>query len=891
MRTLWPFHGRAAQLAAIRSALSTGGAVLAGPAGVGKSRLAAEAVGEAGDLVRVLATAAASGIPLGAMAHLLPPHPPEGNMIRWAADALPGRRPLLLVDDAHLLDSASAALVLHLVVSGRARVLATVRSGERAPDAVTALWKDDLLQRIELGPLELEEAGRVLTGALGGEVEGPTVRRLWRAGGGNVLFLRELVLAGESSSALAERHGVWRWQGEISVTTRLRELVEGRIGEITPAEREALEFVAYGEPLAAGLLAGLAPMETVRGLEDRQLVTVSPEDLSVRLAHPLYGEVIRAGCGELRTREVLSRLADAVEAAGSDSGEDALRVAVWRLDSATADDPAPLMRACRTARSRRDLELAVRLGRAALAAGGGVPAGVLLASVLTYSDRYDETEAVLLGLAAEPMDDMTRADFARVHALNLVWGYGRGEEACEVLESAAAAMTEPEPRQGALIIRTAIEHFMGRFSQTRRTIEQVLRMGPPSPAVAIGLAAMEANVLPHEGRGEQALALVDRTLATIGGLPEALPTITMALVVPGAVAAVMTGDLAAAWRYAEIGYRIGEDHGGWSRAVVGAGALRAQVCRLRGQPAEAIRWCRQGLGGLRGRTLHAGPCLAELAHAYALTGDVAAVQATMDLSNELALKVGHQAEFAFRLAEPWVLAARGDVTGAVAAAHGTAEAARDLPAYALFALHDLVRLGAAELVSDRLDRLAGRIGGALAPVFARHARAMGDGGPVPRELDAVSEAFERLGLLLHAAEASAQAARGYRLMGVVRAERAAETRAWALAGRCDGARTPALAGLAVPELTARQREIAHLAASGLSNRDIAERLTLSIRTVANTLVHVYERIGVNRREELGAILRVMNRGAGPGPSPAHGPVARWGDTTRADAPGAPGASA
>jgi hypothetical protein len=131
---------------------------------------------------------------------------------------------------------------------------------------------------------------RVLAGALGGQIEGPTVQRLWRVSDGNVLFLRELVLAGEASEALGERHGVWRWQGEISVTTRLRELVEGRIGEITAAERAALEFVSYGEPLAAALLTGLVPMETVRRLENRELVTVSPEDFSVRLAHPLYGE-------------------------------------------------------------------------------------------------------------------------------------------------------------------------------------------------------------------------------------------------------------------------------------------------------------------------------------------------------------------------------------------------------------------------------------------------------------------------------------------------------------------------------------------------------------------------------------------------------------------------
>jgi ATP/maltotriose-dependent transcriptional regulator MalT len=373
--------------------------------------------------------------------------------------------------------------------------------------------------------------------------------------------------------------------------------------------------------------------------------------------------------------------------------------------------------------------------------------------------------------------------------------------------------------------------------------------------VAIGLAAMEAGALSHEGRGTESLAVVDAALQRIDDLPDGLPSITMSLVIAGGAAAVLTGNLEAAGRYAGIGYRIGEDHAGWGRALVTSGTLRAQACRLRGELADAIRLCREAIVRLRGRTVHAGPCLAELAHAYALTGDVAAARATMELAGRLVLHVGHQVEFAFRLARPWLLAAEGDVAGAVEAALGTADAARDLPGYRLFALHDVVRLGSAGLVADRLVRSAEGIDGELAPVFARHARAARehDAG----ELDAVSRAFEELGLLLHAAEASAQAAAGHRRSGRVRAERAAATRAWALAARCGGARTPALAGLAAPRLTARQRQIAHLAVSGLSNREIAERLVLSTRTVANTLVHVYERTGVSGRDGLAGLLRAL----------------------------------
>ena len=52
------------------------------------------------------------------------------------------------------------------------------------------------------------------------------------------------------------------------------------------------------------------------------------------------------------------------------------------------------------------------------------------------------------------------------------------------------------------------------------------------------------------------------------------------------------------------------------------------------------------------------------------------------------------------------------------------------------------------------------------------------------------------------------------------------------------------------ELTRREREIAELAALGLSSRQIAERLVVSVRTVDNHLQRVYRKLGIARRAEL-----------------------------------------
>src|SRR5262249_42029824 len=144
--------GREEELGFVERALSArpgGGAVMIGAGGVGKTRLTREIAerfssGHGRDGVWVSGTRSARGGPFGAFAHLLPSLDARG--LDRLAVMMAARRAvldharedaaLLVVDDAHLLDDASAALVLQLVMTRGLPVVATVRSGEPAPDAI-----------------------------------------------------------------------------------------------------------------------------------------------------------------------------------------------------------------------------------------------------------------------------------------------------------------------------------------------------------------------------------------------------------------------------------------------------------------------------------------------------------------------------------------------------------------------------------------------------------------------------------------------------------------------------------------------------------------------------------------------------------------------------------
>jgi predicted ATPase len=176
--------------------------VLAGAAGVGKTRLAREALAVArqrGALIRwAVATASARALPLGAFAATLGVVGADpARLVRQASDALldgAGKAGVVIgVDDAHLLDGLSATLVHQLALRRAAALVVTVRTGETPPDAVTALWKDGHLTRLELQPLSEDETASLVEAKLGGPVDSAAARRLWSTTRGNALYLRQLV--------------------------------------------------------------------------------------------------------------------------------------------------------------------------------------------------------------------------------------------------------------------------------------------------------------------------------------------------------------------------------------------------------------------------------------------------------------------------------------------------------------------------------------------------------------------------------------------------------------------------------------------------------------------------------------------------------------------------
>ena len=173
----WPLVGRAAELAAIFDRLDREppvAVVIGGAAGVGKSRLLREVArtGRGAGLVDPLGRRDERGGVRSRSARWSRCSPAVvGGLVvggdvahaKRALSAADGDPPhLLVVDDAQRLDAGSATLVHQVVVEGVCRTVATVRSGEPAPDAIASLWTSGRADRIELAGLSLAETGELL---------------------------------------------------------------------------------------------------------------------------------------------------------------------------------------------------------------------------------------------------------------------------------------------------------------------------------------------------------------------------------------------------------------------------------------------------------------------------------------------------------------------------------------------------------------------------------------------------------------------------------------------------------------------------------------------------------------------------------------------------------
>lgn len=871
MGTRWPFVGRREELDVVGAAVTDPGLpgmVLAGAAGVGKSRLLAEAVRTIDSsrcLARsVVATPATSGIPFGALASLLPADLPNAtsptNLLRFAADALArpagSRRLVVGVDDAHVLDDVSAGLLHQLVQAGRAFVLASVRTGEPAPDPITALWKDHLVDRIEVQALSRREMADVVSAVVGGHVDETTIDRLWQATQGNMLFLRELVDAGLASGALARVEGIWRWEGEWVMAPRLAELLTHRIGRLDPDEHRLLELVAYGAPIGVDSLTRLVEPELLQAVEAKNLVWVSEDRNEVYLAHPLYGEVLRSECPLLRARSWKRLLADAVQDCGATRKDDWLRIASWRLDAEVPVPPEVLMKAVEQAWAAFDLPLTEWLAKEAIAAGAGTPAIRILWRCLFLSHRGTEVEDLLARWMLAPLPDADRDDLVVGRAINLFWGLDRTEQAFTVLRDAEQASADQAQRETYAAMRALFLHHTADAEDCVAAADAVLAGEPISPYAKAMAGAARCMALTYLAKLDSLATLLEARTAVVPWEDE-LPFLGVMVDLGLAQTLLYGGKISEATALVDAAFGKAEA-GGPDFAAYIYRVARAQAARLSGRPATARRILREGLGRYRRR--HFGwyqvPAflLGELAHVEAQLGNAEAAEATLreaDADPRVSVRIF---DIWADLARPWAAFAAGDRYTALELARGNLERANQLGAQGIEAAtaHDLVRLGEPRQAVDRLAELSGKIRGGFVRVATSHARAAVDGDPAG--LSEAAEGFERMGADLLAAEAYAGAGAGFEAEGRAASARQAHAKAAALLERCEGARTPAVEVVRVPDLTRRERDIANLAATGLSNREIAERLVLSKRTVDNHLHQVYVKLGISGRAELSELL-------------------------------------
>jgi DNA-binding CsgD family transcriptional regulator len=868
----WPLTGRDEEFAVI-SELVAGpeyrGVVLAGRAGVGKSRLAREAASaaaNAGWAVRhVAATASGRSVPLGAFAQWADdvegsPHVLARRVVTALTAGVDGKRPLVFVDDAHLLDELSALVVHQLVLQHAAMVIATVRTGQQAPDAVTALWKDGLLRRLELQALSRGESENLLERALGLPPDPDCADRLWRLTAGNVLFLRQLVEQEHSAGRLVGdgRHCTWRGNPEISPS--LVDVVEHQIGTIDANVRDVVDLVAVAEPVDWHCLSMVVDQSAIEEAEQRELVRTAGQEVYV--GHPMYAEVRMKQCGPLRLRRLRGLVAAAMKD-GSGPANTVRRGLLW-LESDLPPDPHVLAEAASAASSLLDFDLAARLSRAADESGVGVEARVHLAYNLLMSQKGDAAAEVIDSIAADEVSEAAFINEDVLRAANLLWIMRDPKQSWSVIDEALEMATGP--RVGQLLAFRA---------------NQLVLAARPAEVIEM-MDTVDYGTL--DGYGES-VRLCAETLALgeVGRIGEAI-----------AKAAMCSRVIGSSQQGSFLGGALAEFH---SFALSISGRILDAVelsdrhrvdCASEPSTAKVMAAAISGMASLAAGDLTAA--LRELpaesaaedadfvlvnsfyrfhllrAQALARLGDIAGAEEAFRIAEADRHPAYVLVEPNALLAKAWLAAARQRVSEArrfaseaAAFARGHGQLAREV-----LCLQTLVQFddtsGAA-----RLAELAGVVEGPRAPLAARHARALEADDAM--QLQHVSADFEAIGDLLAAADASAQAASSHRRAGRSGSAMTASSRAGGLAARCGGAVSPAItAARIVLPFSRREHEIAVLVAQGLTNREIADVVSLSVRTIEGHIYRACARVDAASRSELAQLIGSFVK---PPPSTSH----------------------
>lgn len=849
------------------------GVVIAGAAGVGKTRLARELLAQAASSGTrthwVVGTASARPIPLGAFTAILPdgvtePVPSVRRVINALLAQQHGGRVLLGIDDAHLLDDFSAHVVHQLAQTREARLVVTVRTGGAEPDAVKALWKDGLLARLDLEPLSADAARTMVETALEGPIDARSAQRFWRLTGGNALFLQRLVKDQVAAGRIRRVAGVWIWDGDVAVSPTMSDLVGNQLDQLAPEVALVVDALSQCEPLDVGVLTDLVGREPLATAEQMHLISVerTAGTLMARLAHPLYGELRRATAGEMYLSGVRGDLARRLAGRADHDPQATVRRALLLLESDLPADPELYLDAARHTMKLLDLDLAERL--AAAAAAAGMTAAVEIQAVnRVVAGRGEAADEFLRDLTAQ--DNPDRHRWATLRAANLIWMLGRPAEAAAVLAELTARPESDAERAARLAVEACVDAVFARCVEAEQKASAALGSGSLTD-----LNAMMAAValMMSSGALGRADAITTVARAALERATNSFETSHMRFWFGGVYARAcrLTGRIEECHQAATRLFAQANDMPGLAYANLVFLMGNAEL--MRGELRAAEKLLHEALARVENHGITTGlrpACTFALAETHAKLGEADAAAAALAEARQ-----GIKPDFLFMqtglaTATGWTLAAGGQLARAIETVLAEAAVARDRgqPTHELSCLQAAVQWGVADElpgVAARARELAGQLSLPLADAVAAHAESLlahdGNG------LLAAAEAYRAIGDRCTAADAAAQAAVAFtaaqsRSRGLFAASVSAQ-----LAGDCGGLCTPATRSPASPTpLTARQREVAELVAAGMSNKEIADRLVTSVRTVEGHLLRACQRVGATSRGDLARIMRAGTAGA------------------------------
>ncbi len=845
-----------------------GAVLITGPIGIGKSRVAEGAM--AGLIERgwrgtgLSATDSAGRIPYASLSELIPDAldaldtggdgAAELAVLRAVEEALElgdGAPHAIVIDDVAAFDRASSDLLVHLAANRRVFVIASQPLGAGLSEALIRLTPARVVE-LPIEPLDVTATAELAADVLGGPVGPGLVRELSARTLGNPLFITELLATAASDGRLDDHDGTFQLSGDLELGASLGRLILNRLGAIDADERVVLELLAVAGPLGVDDLADRVGFGVLEEMERRHLIVTWSDRrrLRVRAGHPIHAEAIVADMTPLARRRRHGELLAMLEAHGARRADDHVLTALALLGAGRSVETGALLRAVEQALRSDRVRDAGHLATAAFGADNTESTRAVLAEALIRLGRFVEADALLADPLPDDADEWTRMWRAIRRSSNQLWGFRDAEAAVRLDVACLEGLRDVDAIERVLAHEAWIAYCRG---DATRAVEDTQGITDRShPDVRFAVAAVRAPALVLAGRIADGAQLAERAWEGEWGADTPNGSHGQHLIALG-FANLFLGDIAAArliateaiascrHRREVTALLFFLDLAGWTELFAGDAAA-ALPCF-----AEAFETAAELSIASSMQSSLAGMAIAE-----AQLGDGEAAQATWRRASDVPPAPGPRAGAELAQASAWALAASGRTDEAARVLRRSAAelGARGLRPLELLTLLDLARVDrVGQRDAEQAATAAAACQGSLMPAIGTLVGAVVDKDPGRLE-DAATRLAE-LGCALWAAEAAAMAADAAARAGDQRRAAALhrESARWRPAAQVSP--TPALTRAPVVDpLTRREREIASLAAGGIKNAEIAERLHVSVRTVETHLQRVYGKLGIRSRAEL-----------------------------------------